>query len=187
MNLLQWIPNFFKGMVEVLKELQQMAGGGIRGQLVFWVSFILGVLLFLTVLALAFNPAYESVSATLSHFNVDISYIEVNVPMGIFANTLLALFVTIISLIFLVGICAAIGALLGMFVNITFGSGFRIKLDEVFSIFIPMLRDAKQKGILDEAGEKILSDAEDLYVRWDKSRINKFVRWRMLKKKKRSK
>ena len=103
---LKVFPEVFKGMIEGLKELQRMAGGYIRGQIVFWSSFILGCVLILAILAWASNPIYESLSEVLSHFNISAMQIDINIPSSTLLNLALGILLSIIYLVVLVGFSA---------------------------------------------------------------------------------
>jgi hypothetical protein len=175
-NLLQWIPNFFKGMIEVLKEFQKMAGGGKRGQIVFWVFFVIAVAFALLFVAWAVRPAYDSVSSTLSHFNIHLTKVNVNIPSSFFTNLGVSLLITIISLVFLSGIGIAIGLLLAFFTNVAFAPYTTTRIDKLFSELLPIMRKMKDSA-MDEDTQNTLVEAEQLYNRWNRLRVNKIARW----------
>lgn len=59
-----------KGVLEVLAKAQEMAGGKIRGHIVFWTMFILVVLFAVFFLMWWSQSAYENFIGFLSHFKI---------------------------------------------------------------------------------------------------------------------
>lgn len=175
-DILQWIPNFFKGMVEVLKELQKMAGGGRRGQIVFWVFFIIAVALALLFIGWAIKPAYDNMAVFFGYFNIHIKHINITVSSSLFPNLLLSLLLTLISVVFMIGFAGIIGAFLGMLTNAIFPGFTTYRIDKLFSQLIPILKKTRDANPSSDT-EQILTDANKLYERWQTRFPNKITRF----------
>lgn len=150
---------FIRALTELLREIQKMAGGRIRGQIVFWVVFIIFV-------ALAANPAYTSVSDVMS---------KLGLPFGL-PQLFISFLIALISATVLIGIGGAIGTLIGMFNAVAFGSKTRLGIDRILVDLIQILKTLNETNP-DENVAKLLTDADALYGNWSKSKINKYIRF----------
>lgn len=168
MNPLAWIPNAFKEMLEVVKEAQKMAGGGWKGQVVFWTGFIVFLIASVYFLLWASKPAYDNISETMSHFNIDIRQVNISIPSSLFQNLPLALLLALLEMAILVGVGAAIGSVLGMVGNVLLSPFTTYRLDKTFTLVLPILQKVNEEHHTTET-EKLLNDANKLYQRWHRS------------------
>jgi uncharacterized membrane protein len=188
MNWLQWIPNFFKGMNSALKELVDMAGGqkSKRGQFVFWICFLLGVVLFIIVIMMAVRPAFESVSSVLSHFSINIEHVKVNIPSSIFPSLLVSILMMILSFLFLAGIAIVIAAFISTIFAIVFGDRTQrmlgIALNETVSLLNTSKNITKDKEVSDKL-EVLYERSKAIESRFHKSWGYKVANWPPARKK----
>lgn len=184
--MLDWlkvIPFVFREMIKGLRELQEMAGGYKRGQVVFWALFLVGSSILLVILAIAIEPAYSSLASVLSHFNINLYQVNVDIPSSIFLNLGLSLFMALISMIVLIGIALALGILLGVIADLILAPYTTGRIDELFSELLPLLNELNETNST-ETTERLVTDCTALYTRWNKNYMTKIAGrwWRFSKK-----
>lgn len=169
----QIIPNLIRETVKGMRELQDMAGGRIRGQIVFWVCFVLAVVVVLTVIALCVRPAYEGISSVISSLNIII-------PGSLVSNFFLSLGIAVLSVVFLAAIGFGIGALISMILILFLGSRIEKATDDILNELVTVIGNAKKLQVSDELNVEL----ETLYLRADEIRekqrkrvANRIVRW----------
>jgi hypothetical protein len=158
--------DIIRAITELLRTVGEMAGGRIRGQIAFWVVFT-------AIVTLCVKPSYESISYVLRQLGV-----AIELP-----TLLLAIAMSIISVIMLVGFGAAIGTLLGLFTRFAFASPTRTRIDGILTKLISTLQNASASGIDIQTTNKLVAEAEKLYEQWASSPINKFLKWQRRDKK----
>lgn len=169
----QIIPNLFKEMVKGIRELQDMAGGRIRGQIVFWVCFVVGVVVVLTVVALCVKPAYEGVSSVIGSLGIV-------VPGSLVSNFFISLGIAILSVLLLVGIGFGIGALISMILILLLGSHIERATDDILNELVTVIGDARKVRVSDELNvelEALYSRAEEIREKQRKRVATRIVRW----------
>lgn len=175
-NLFIWIPEFFKGMLEVMKETQERAGGGWKGLVVFWVFVIWFIILSALFFMWFSKYAYSNFTEFLSYFNITITQVDVAIPSSVFTNLYLSLLITVLYFIILVGFATIIGAFLGMLTNAIFPAFTTYRIDKIFADLMPILKSMDEINHTDET-ERLLNDFNKLNERWQKSRVNKITRF----------
>jgi hypothetical protein len=175
-DFLQWIPNFLKGMLEVLAKAQQMAGGRIRGHVVFWTMLIL-FFVFAALFLMWWSPSvYNNFSEFLSHFNIKIEQVNINIPSSLIPNLLLSFLLSIITLIFMISFGALIGSFLGTLFNIIFPGFTTYRIDKIFVELLPIINKVKEINSNKEI-EQILNDVTKLQERWRTRFPNRVTRF----------
>lgn len=184
-DILQWIPNFLKGMLDVLERVQNMAGGKIRGHIIFWILIALFILFAILFLMWWSNSAYESFCTFLGHFNIHIQEVEVEIPSSLFSRILLSLIIVVAEVIFMIGLAGVIGAFLGTLTNIIFPGFTTYHIDKLFIELLPMIKRVKELDPNSET-EQMLNDVTKLQERWQTrypNRITRFLTTKMNREK----
>lgn len=148
-----------KALTELLRTIQEMAGGRIKGQIAFWIVLVI-------IVALAAKPGYDSVSGAL---------VEIGLVRGL-PQLFAALLLAIISTVLMIGVSGSIGTLLGLAFAITFASKARFKLDKAMLDLIRIAKTINDTNPTDRT-QQSLTDITNLYNDWNKSRINRIVKW----------
>ena len=175
-NLFIWIPEFFKGMLEVMKETQERAGGGWKGQFVFWIVFFLFLVFSVVFFTWVSKYAYGNFTEFLSYFNITITHVDVTIPSSVFTNLLLSLLVTVLYFIVLIGFAGIMGAFIGMLTNSIFPAFTTYRIDKVFTDLLPVLKRTDEINHTDET-ERMLGEVTRLNERWNKSRATRISRF----------
>ena len=127
-----------------------MARGKIRGQIVFWVSFVIAVLLAVEFISWSMEPTYNNLAQFVSHFNIDIRDVGLSIPSSLFPNLLYALLVTIISLNILICFRAAVSALIGMLIEVAVVARVQYRIEDAPASTLTTLTEATALGLLPE-------------------------------------
>jgi hypothetical protein len=175
-DILQWIPNFFKGMLEVLERVQNMARGRIRGHIIFWTAMILFFVFAVFFLMWWSKSVYDNFSAFLGHFNIHITQVQINIPSSFFINLLLGLLVAIFDLIVLTVLAGIVGAFFGMLTSILFPAFTTYRIDKFFVELIPLLKRTDELSHTEET-KQTLREAKELNRRWQKRLSNRITRF----------
>ena len=96
------------------------------------------------------------------------------------ANTLYTFVIILITSLFMVGIGAGIGAILGYMIRIGLATPMQRRIDKTLKQTTELLRSVisyttKSEDIL--TVNKLLYEAEELYGEWHDSKLMKLVRW----------
>jgi hypothetical protein len=153
-----------------------MAGGKIRGQIVFWVCFLLIIVILFLGAGILLNPTYESISSVLSHFNIHITQIDLDIPSTIWVNLLIIFVAALIETMIVFAVFGGLGAFIGMLLNAVFPAFTTYRIDKIFAELIPLLERVKEANPNNET-EEMLNDATKLNLRWQKSWANKIARF----------
>jgi hypothetical protein len=175
-DILQWIPNFLKGMLEVLEKVQEMSGGKVRGHIIFWGAIILSFAFATLFLMNWSNSAYTNFCAFLTHFNIHIEQVEIGIPSSIFPKLLLTFLVALIEMVLLIAFAGTIGAFIGMITSVLFPAFTTYRVDMLFKKLIPLLKQADEINHSIEIA-RILDEANILSERWQKRWSNKATRF----------
>lgn len=174
---LKVFPYVFRETIKGIRELQDMSGGRRRGQFVFWSVFLTGLVIVLLLIMWFVPHAYEQLSQFLSHFNISISHVEVNIPSSLPLNLLITVLLVIAYMAVLFGIVAAIGSVLSSFISALFAPNTTARVDTLFSKLLPLLNKSKQERPQDGAIAEVMKEAEAVWNRWDRSRVTRMSRW----------
>ena len=103
-----------------MKETQKRAGGGWKGQLVFWLA-VAWVLLISVLFFMWFSKyAYGNFTEFLDYFNVTITHVDIEIPSSFLTNLWIAIGLSILYMVAFVGFASIIGAFLGMLISFIF-------------------------------------------------------------------
>jgi hypothetical protein len=151
--------DIIRAINELLRTIQQIAGGKIRGQVAFWVVIII-------IIAISSKTAYD---------NVDYVLIKIGVVQGL-PYMFLSLIVALIATAMLLGFAGGIGMLFGMLVRVAFVTPTTYRIDGTLTKLLSILKELDRTANTDDV-KRLLKDTEEISNRWNNSRINKFVKW----------
>jgi len=151
---------------EYMRIIDKYAGK--HGKTIFWLFILLGVGALLTPILINLRNIWE---------NVDW------ISQQITGEPLASLFVSLISLVFLLivllGFAWVIAIFLGVFIRTSFATPTHWRLEKVLEQTIFLLQTIKMQGTVNaDDMEKInnyLKNTEDLYTYWQKSYLTRFL------------
>jgi hypothetical protein len=155
--------NAFRGLLEVLDK---MAGGRIRGQIAFWVVFIL-------IVAIIAWPAYNNLKSLLTALHITI-------PPSFFSELLIALGFALISVILLAAIGFGIGGLISAILTLFLGEGIERAKDDVLYELQNVIDEGRKLQTNFEtklALEKLYSRVQEIQEKQHKRVANRIIRW----------
>ncbi|RJQ39169.1 MAG: hypothetical protein C4555_03845 [Dehalococcoidia bacterium] len=149
-----------RALTDLIEKVQKMAGGKVRGQLVFWVFFVLLVFW-------AIRPAYEGASFILSKIW--------------FASPLLSAFaglvIAVTGFLVLFGVITLVASFPGQFIRSALETGFRIRLNDTFIGLLSVLENATKENPNSVEIKQLFDDTQVLYAKYRKSKTNILVQW----------
>lgn len=145
---------------QLLRTVQEMAGGRIKGQIAFWIVIIL-------VAAIGISPAYNSVSDVVDKLNI-------SSPI---TNAIASMLFVLTGFVVLFAILTLIGALFGTVLRSAIDTAFRIRLNDTFNGLLAQLQTAKTLKPDDIEISRLLKETEELYYKWRATRTNVFMQW----------
>lgn len=164
------IASAIKEFLSVVEKVQEMSGGRIRGQIVFWAIFLI-------IIGLAIWPVYLNMERIADKID----------SASWFANLLMAIVASLIAFGGMLTLASIVGLLIGMPIRIGLSSPTTKRIDDTFTRLLPLLERMNDEAVDKTATEKLLTEARRLHTDWSKSRINRFVRWLAREPKRKSK
>lgn len=97
------------------------------------------------------------------------------IPTEIFPRMLFAILWTTLYFVILAGIALVIALPLTLFTAWVFSPFSTTRIDNIFAELLPIVKRNYELNPTDEC-KKVLDDTQKLFDRWDKSKLNKFIR-----------
>jgi hypothetical protein len=153
---------FVKAVTKLLEVIERMSGGKKIARVVFWVAFI-------TIIAVAAKPAWDSVSYVYSKMGSIVTS-----PVAVAIASLVILVVGFASLFAVLTLVAVIPA---QFIRTMLDSAFRVRLNDTLVASIDILKRAEQAQPDNPILHQLVSDTQFLHSKYISTKTNIFVSW----------
>lgn len=160
MEWLQKLIDLTSNFLDLVKKVQDMAGGRKRGQIIFWLIVIM-------IIALLAKTAYSNVEYVASRIG----------SMPILLKVIVSLLVSLSAAGMALGLIYGAAILIGIPIRIGLATPTTIRLDNTFLKLLLLLKQIHKAMPDNQDIIKLMVDMDKLYEQWNSSKITKFARW----------